>query len=87
MRGSLFYESEAVTGTGYDVIKDGVADSLNASLISNPRKKTVGITPEITIMRKSYFSLLAHTNLKNEMNHISANCFARLNSIEVCALP
>lgn len=91
MRGSLFYESEAVTGTGYDVIKDGVADSLNASLISNPRKKTVGITPEITIMHaekwKSYFSLIAHTNLKNEMNYISANCFVRLNSIEVCALP
>lgn len=53
MRGSLFYESEAVTGTGYDVIKDGVADSLNASLISNPRKKTVGITPEITIMQRN----------------------------------
>lgn len=90
MRGSLFYESEAVTGTGYDVIKDGVADSLNASLISNPRKKTVGITPEITIMQRNgkvIFSLIAHTNLKNEMNYISANCFARLNSKEVCALP
>lgn len=85
MRGSLFYESEAVTGTGYDVIKDGVADSLNASLISYRWHNTGNYNH--AEKWKSYFSLIAHTNLKNEMNYISENCFARLNSIEVCALP
>lgn len=82
----VFYESEAVTGTGYDVIKGGVAESLNASLINNLRKKQPVSHRKLQSCSEMKKLFLFNNTYKseNEMNYISTNCFARLNSREVC---